>query len=1167
MCQSFPTYTRLIFRAGLIGICVFGNLCLSATVTTEPSATCLSCDGIATIETTFPGMVLFEWYDELGNLIFSEQNAAGISIIPNLCAGIYSVQWTNGTLNDYEFFNIDTSTVSAGEWSELVTCEDGSGTSLFPQLQGIPQSGGDWYAPDGSAFSGIFDPAINPPGTYYYQVDGGACSVTNGIDVTVNQNADPGLSTTYLICETYGPFLLTNVLAGSPDLGGQWTFPDQTPFDGIYDTSIHSSGSYFYVIDTVPGCTPVVSVLTIIENTLPNPGESNTVYMCLIAVPFDMATQLGGNPQNNGFWTNAINQPVNAIFDPATDIEGTYTYTVPAATPCTQQEADLTIVFTAGISAGQNTNVNVCSLAGLLNLYDQLEGSPTPEGMWFDPNGNIIEETVDPASALSGEYSYEVSAVGCQSESSIVNLQVESPLNAGTDGQIEVCESNSPFMLIDLNSPDADEGGVWTNEQFEVLTNSVSPPANSVWNLTYTLESDVCPNDQATYSIQVDMAPTVMDDLSVEFCQSDEAVDLNNLVVDPSPFSSSFEFAGIPLDNSTFNPASDEPGDYLYTIFSNNACPDETAVLEVIVFEEAFSPVNEMINVCYSEQSIDLTSYFSADILWEQSDWMYNGTSIDPVILVDLNIGGVYTFEVVNNPLCPVSFLSLEIAVVTVPDAGPDGTIVWCEYSGDLNLTTGLDGASSQDGTWYFEGNEVSSIVAPSQANSGSYTFVLDAIGPCPEDESIIEVEFDPGTSINLGNDLEVCSGMDPFEIGVEPELGYTYNWVGSNSLETSSESSSVYLPMNDSNIPISEILILFAQNGVCSTSDTLDIVVNPLPVPSILGPLAVCTGETGTWIAQGGASYVWDGDPSITGSTDQMIEVEITENIVLELSIENEYGCEASATIEVEPMPIPDAYFEASPLTGCTPLQANLINLSENPPGTNYTWVINGDLILSENNPSINFNEEGFHDVELIAISDFGCTNSLLQENYIQAYSIPQSSWTFSPQNISELHTHVEFNDASIGAGTYLWEFSDLGISEESDPTFDFPEIGGMGYQVCQTVWSEYGCENQSCHDLYVQGEFSVFAPNTFTPDQDGLNEVFKPVCQGYSDKDYLLQVFDRWGELIFSSNDPQNAWLGNVNGQGYYAPDGLYQWTLEVRSLYTSEKKELSGFVTLMR
>jgi hypothetical protein len=100
----------------------------------------------------------------------------------------------------------------------------------------------------------------------------GGCTVTTGVLVSEIQNANPGNSTTYLICENYNEFFLTDFLAGTPDYGGQWFDGNAQPMDGYFDPATMDSETFTYMLNTVPGCPAVFSTLTVDENLIPNAG-------------------------------------------------------------------------------------------------------------------------------------------------------------------------------------------------------------------------------------------------------------------------------------------------------------------------------------------------------------------------------------------------------------------------------------------------------------------------------------------------------------------------------------------------------------------------------------------------------------------------------------------------------------------------------------------------------------------------------------------------------------------------------------------------------------------------------------------------------------------------------------------------------------------------------
>lgn len=95
---------------------------------------------------------------------------------------------------------------------------------------------------------------------------------------------------------------------------------------------------------------------------------------------------------------------------------------------------------------------------------------------------------------------------------------------------------------------------------------------------------------------------------------------------------------------------------------------------------------------------------------------------------------------------------------------------------------------------------------------------------------------------------------------------------------------------------------------------------------------------------------------------------------------------------------------------------------------------------------------------------------------------------------------------------------------------------------------------------------EGAVYVPNSFSPNNDGVNDTWAPVWSG-SLAEYQVEVFNRWGELIYRSNDPQEVWLGDVNGGDHYSPDGLYAYRLRYRFVENSETIEVGGHMTMFR
>ncbi len=169
-------------------------------------------------------------------------------------------------------------------------------------------------------------------------------------------------------------------------------------------------------------------------------------------------------------------------------------------------------------------------------------------------------------------------------------------------------------------------------------------------------------------------------------------------------------------------------------------------------------------------------------------------------------------------------------------------------------------------------------------------------------------------------------------------------------------------------------------------------------------------------------------------------------------------------------------------------------------------------------------------------------------------------SAFTTEPLVASSLVPYFTFTNLSQGADSFLWSFGSEGNSVEIDPSFTFPEAAGE-YDVCLIASNVAGCEDISCTRVVVALDFAVHVPNAFSPDGDGLNDVFQVVGDPSLNDNFRLEIFNRWGELIYTSLDITQGWNGGGQMQG------VYVWQLAVKEPLSAEIKSFRGHVTLIR
>jgi gliding motility-associated-like protein len=148
------------------------------------------------------------------------------------------------------------------------------------------------------------------------------------------------------------------------------------------------------------------------------------------------------------------------------------------------------------------------------------------------------------------------------------------------------------------------------------------------------------------------------------------------------------------------------------------------------------------------------------------------------------------------------------------------------------------------------------------------------------------------------------------------------------------------------------------------------------------------------------------------------------------------------------------------------------------------------------------------------------------------------------------------------------VWDFAGLGNAIGAISQFTFPDLVGFTYPVELWVTNYLGCADSLVKMVEIKDEFLIYVPDAFTPDGDGINDVFHVLGNDIDTEGFELLVFNRWGELVFSSTDPAKGWSGAMGGgDGEAVQDGVYPWRLRIASRYSQERREIFGHVTLIK
>jgi gliding motility-associated-like protein len=185
-----------------------------------------------------------------------------------------------------------------------------------------------------------------------------------------------------------------------------------------------------------------------------------------------------------------------------------------------------------------------------------------------------------------------------------------------------------------------------------------------------------------------------------------------------------------------------------------------------------------------------------------------------------------------------------------------------------------------------------------------------------------------------------------------------------------------------------------------------------------------------------------------------------------------------------------------------------------------------------------------------------------------VNVYASPVAGFDSGPDEVTMLNPQIEFTDQSVGATSWYWEFGD-GVPTTSalqNPVFWYADTGS--YIVTQICFNIYGCSDTAQLLVNVEEDGALYIPNAFTPNADGVNDVFLPVGIGVDEAAYEFWIFDRWGNLIFHSTTFGEGWDGKVQGgTGEIAQEDVYVWKLQYRSVTKKQTREYIGHVSLVK
>lgn len=1023
-------------------------------------------------------------------------------------------------------------------------CDEGIGTATVTTSGGTGPFTYSWAPSGGSNATATGLPA----GTYTVTVnDGLSCTPPLTSTIVVSPTGStPTVNVPANISVCNGQTVAANTFSSIP-AGGTFTWTNSNPAIGLAASGTGSQPSF---TATNTGSTTLTATITVTPSIAGGcPGTPNIYTITVLPTPImSPVTPIS-------VCTGSI-IPISAFVSTVTNTTFNWTNT--------NSSIGLVISGTGNVPSFTSANTSSSAIVGTINVIPNLNNT-----CYGVPVSYTI--TVKPTPTIT-PLSNQAECVG--------NNVPASTFSSTPAGAIFTWTNSNPAIGLPANGT-----GDYTSF---VGLNPGTTPITSTISVTPTING--CVGPVVTYTITILQSPQMVAPPNVTVCAG-TIVPLADLDAQSTPpsgvtftWSSSNPAIGlpatgtgdIPLFNSTNTTASPILSTITITPGMGNCIGDSVSfVITINPIPTMTQPSN--IVVCANNTITVLP--FTADPAGSTFTWNNTNTSVGLAASGTSNISSFpglnFTNSIQNSTVsiipsfagCAGQAVSFTITINSLPIAQNvtdveecAGTLIsiipfssipsganfgWTNSDPSIGLAS--LGLGNMTGFMGLNSNTTPSIATIQ---------VIPTLNSCIGLPISFTVTINPIPIVFASNNGPICEGND-LNLSVNASTNATYEWVGPNDF-----TSQLQLPVLVTSTPNESGMytVIVTQNN-CTNSDSTTVLINPILFASInpVGPF--CQNEPSLTLSATYPSGIWSGDAvTSTGLFDPNLAT-IGSN---EISFTTVGDCPSTTTgnIIINAVPLVDFFVDTN--SGCAPLTVQFTNTSF-PVSESVIWNF-GDGTTSSSTPVVShtFTSVGCFDISLQSTTS-GCTGMLTQNDFICTLPTAIAAFTAQPDSTTVFSPTFYFTNSSVDATSYIWDFGDGDQSSNENAVHTYPAVPSY-YTITLFANNDLGCPDTAYLTVKVKDVLIYFVPNSFTPDHDVFNETFQPVfTSGFIPASYKFYVFDRWGEVVFQTNETNEGWDGKY--KGIAAQDDVYTWKIEFKESEAPVQRVVTGHVSLLR